>query len=454
MDAMGRKNKARIVITPRRGALLAAQDNVLDVLVQVCAPDEMERQGQEPPPMGLALVIDRSGSMKGTPLEEAKRCCEFAVQRLRDQDSLALVLFDHRAEVLQALITLGERSRFLEQIGTIVSGGSTNLHGGWLAGAEQLAPKADSSRFQRVILLSDGNANEGVVETDEIVTQCRALADAGVTTSTYGLGHSFNEDLMVAMAEAGRGSHYYGATADDLFEPFTREFDLLSYLWRRDVMLKVVPASGVEVTMVNAHVPGIDANSWRLPDIAVGSEAWAILRLRIPRDRLSNPEGLLRVVVSGRDAEGVLGDSVAAMEPLPVLLPTAFGAVAESAEVSRRAVETDAAEMLLKCRHAARADEWEAVDSLLTEAKQRFAGHEWVSSVIASMTRLAEQRELSSLSKDALYSSRTMSRRLRSTLETDSLNAELDLPSFLRRSTSSGTGEYVRRLRDHLRSKS
>lgn len=457
MDSMGSTKGAHIEIIPRRSALLAEQDNLLEVLVRVCAPLESEHPERERPAMGIALVIDRSGSMGGAPLEAAKQCCEFVVQRLRDDDSLAFVQFDNTVQVLRPAAKLSrssgpgpaERDQIVQRIRSIESGGGTDLHGGWLAGATELAPRAEGAQLQRVILLSDGQANTGETRPEEIVRQCRALAEAGVTTSTYGLGYHFNEALMVAMAEAGRGSHYYGATAEDLFEPFNRELDLLSSLWRQNVVLKVVPAPGVEVTMLNAHVPGDEVDSWRLPDIALGSEAWALLRLRVPRHGLNHPESLLRVVVSGRDIEQVRGESAQAMAALPVLPAAAYSVVAEDPEVVKRAAETEAGRLLLQCRNAARANDWDVVDALLADAKKRFTDHEWVSGVIASMSRLAAQRQSASLMKDALYSSMSLSRRLRSSVEADSLEKEGDIPSFLRRSMSSGTAEYIRqKLRD------
>ena len=73
-----------------------------------------------------------------------------------------------------------------------------------------------------MLLLSDGQANEGVTDVDQIALQCSQLADTGVTTSTYGLGNSFNEELMVAMGRSGRGNAYYSETAETLLERKTR----------------------------------------------------------------------------------------------------------------------------------------------------------------------------------------------------------------------------------------
>jgi Ca-activated chloride channel homolog len=70
-----------LLIAPRRNALLAGHDNELDVLVRVQAPNAPAEQPSRNP-LHLALVIDRSGSMSGQPLDEAKRCAEFVLDGL------------------------------------------------------------------------------------------------------------------------------------------------------------------------------------------------------------------------------------------------------------------------------------------------------------------------------------------------------------------------------------
>jgi Ca-activated chloride channel family protein len=69
---------------------------------------------------------------------------------------------------------------------TIESGGSTNLHGGWSAGADELAGRLAGDDVHRVILLSDGCANVGETDLETIAGQCKALAKRGVSTSTNG----------------------------------------------------------------------------------------------------------------------------------------------------------------------------------------------------------------------------------------------------------------------------
>jgi Ca-activated chloride channel family protein len=169
--------------------------------------------------------------------------------------------------------------------GRIHAGGNTDLHGGWLEGAQTLTA-VPGSGLKRVIVLSDGQANEGLTDAAAISGQCAQWAARGVTTSTYGLGNSFNEELMVAMARANGGNHYYGDTAEDLMDPFQQELELLGNLCLRDLRMSARARDGVEVEMVNV-LPAAEGG-WRLPDLAWGAQAWAVLRLKVPMTALTD----------------------------------------------------------------------------------------------------------------------------------------------------------------------
>ena len=118
---------------------------------------------------------------------------------LRPSDAVSLVKFDNRVQRLWPAAPLGDGAPQRAAIAGIHAGGNTDLHGGWKEGTDTLTDVAGQG-LRRVILLSDGQANEGVADAAEIAAQCAAWAAKGITTSTYGLGHSFNEELMVAMA--------------------------------------------------------------------------------------------------------------------------------------------------------------------------------------------------------------------------------------------------------------
>ena len=339
---------------------------------------------------------------------------------------------------------LGDGAPLRAAIAAIHSGGNTHLHGGWREGAETLADVAGAG-LKRVILLSDGQANEGLTDATAIAAQCAELAARGVTTSTYGLGNSFNEDLMVAMARAGGGNHYYGDRAEDLMDPFRQELELLGNLCLRDLRLSANVPDGVEVQMVN-DLPPVEGG-WRLLDLAWGAEAWAVLRLKVLAGVLP-PLGqllsVLRVSVEGRSLEGEAVTLERAGLALPVLSASAFDRLTEDELVSRRLVELAAADALSRMRTAADHGDWAAVDRLLEEASRQFAGNEWVAAVLAAMKEIAESRSRERMMKESMYSASKLRSRLSAKDEDVSFSVaseSIERPTYLRRKPSQGKGD-------------
>lgn len=429
-----------LLLTPLRAALRASRPNTMDVLVRVQAPDAPANAAPRPP-QAIALVLDRSGSMGGRPIEEARRCAEFAVSRMRPNDCVALVQFDDVVERLWPATPLGDGSALRAAIGRIEAGGNTDLYGGWLEGAESLEP-VPGSGLKRVVLLSDGCANHGLTDTQRIARQCARWAERDITTSTYGLGNRFNEDLMVAMARAGGGNHYYGESADDLMEPFQQELDLLANLALRRVDLHVTVPAGLDVEMLNDMQPS--GAGWRLPDLAWGAEAWAVLRITVPADAVPPIGGvlsLLTVAVTGDRQDAGLTDVRPVHLQMPVLHPAEADAHPEDGLVRRRLTELAAAEVLTQMRSAAHAGRWDDVDRMLGQALEQFTGNDWVNDILQAMTVLARSRSRERVAKEAMYASAKLSSRLAAKEEADIRFSRSDTPAFLRRKPLQGKKE-------------
>src|SRR5215212_4756502 len=107
-------------------ALETEQD--VHAMLELVAPEPDELDDR--PPLRLALVIDRSGSMAGAKLDVAKRSAAWLVSRLRERDQLALVDYDDEVRLLAPLGA--PRDRLAHALAHIAAGGSTNLSGGWL----------------------------------------------------------------------------------------------------------------------------------------------------------------------------------------------------------------------------------------------------------------------------------------------------------------------------------
>jgi Ca-activated chloride channel family protein len=267
-----------LLLSPVKSAV-PAQGSSFDLLVRVQAPARPTALSTPQVSKRLALVVDRSGSMSSKLLHEALRCVMHIARHLAPTDQLTPAVYDTRVDVLRPLSPIGLVDELQAIVNGVDSGGSTNLHGGWLGGA-QLLEGSDAASISWVLLLSGGQANAGLLDQSVIELQCGEWLKQGVSTTTMGLGNSFNEDLMIGMARAGGGQQYYGQTAEDLYDSFDEELSLLQAMCLRQLDVTMVPATGVIIEPLSVAQQNTDS-SYRLSDLAWGAESWLALRLHL-----------------------------------------------------------------------------------------------------------------------------------------------------------------------------
>ena len=129
----------------------------------------------------------------------------------RDGDRVAIVSYasDVRVDVPSTVINRRSRERIQDTIRRISDSGSTNLSGGLVAGHDQVRDHLNSDGVNRVILISDGQANRGITSVPALNRIAREAQQAGIVTTTLGLGSDYNEDLMTAVANHGGGNYYF-----------------------------------------------------------------------------------------------------------------------------------------------------------------------------------------------------------------------------------------------------
>ena len=427
-----------ILFSPRTSAI-SAQGGVLDLLVRVQAPDQPADTKTTVTPKRLALVVDRSGSMDGQPLTEALRCVTHIADCLTPADQLSIVVYDDKVDVLMPLAPMQSPAKVRQLVADIQSGGSTDLFGGWQAGARQLEGGVDAT-ISRVILLSDGQANHGLCEISEIDKHCSAMLARGISTTTVGLGRGFNEDLMITMARTGGGQQYYGQTAEDLFDSFDEEFQLLRALCLRSLDLKLIPAPGVIIEPLGLVQQNPDG-SYRLSDLAWGAECWIALRLHVSPSAVGGTRDLLAASLQATTLEGQAMTAHAAMLSLPVVDAETAQTMPMDGAVQDRVQEVEFAQASQALRVLVQKGDAQGARKLFKDLETRFAQHPWLQDKLQRLRELAD-RDPEMMSKEVRFSAMRMSSRLSAKSESRYSADETDLaiPAFLRKKSQEGRG--------------
>lgn len=212
-------------------------------------------------PLNLALVIDRSGSMDGEPLEYAKRACGYVVDLLEPNDILSVVTFEETAEVIMPARRVVNKALVKEYINRIYAGNTTNLSEGLLQGCMQANSVKSENSLNRVLLLTDGEPTAGIKDFSSIVGLVAEQKARGITVTALGFGPDYNEELMAGIARRSGGNYYHVSRPDLIPEVFRRELDTLMRITARNLRLRVHTQRGVVVRQVYGQQPTFGANA-------------------------------------------------------------------------------------------------------------------------------------------------------------------------------------------------
>jgi Ca-activated chloride channel family protein len=277
----------RIEVIPARPAVCRDASIMLDVLVRITPP--LQDIHIVRPPINLGIVLDRSGSMVADQkMDHAREAAIFAVWQLLANDRVSVTVFDDQIETLAPSALATDKADLVSKIRRIGPRGSTALHSGWLAGAEQVLEYVASQALNRVLLLSDGLANVGMTDTGAICAEVRGVAAREVSTSTIGVGRDYNEDLLASMARAGGGSYYFVEGSVQLRDIFQTELQGLMATTGRNVELTVQPGQGTALTEVLTPLDRGPSGQLKLPDLVSEMPVSVLLKMSVgpqPRTR-------------------------------------------------------------------------------------------------------------------------------------------------------------------------
>ena len=217
-------------------------------------PAQSTRPGQ-----AIQVVLDRSGSMEGQPLDAAKGSLLKLVNRLAPQDAFGLVAFDDSALVIVPTRTMSDHHTpsLRKAIRDLQTGGSTDISAGYLMGLRELT-RVQATGGSTLLLISDGHANAGEKDPKFFQEVSTKSATDKVTTSTIGLGNGYDETILEALAQGGGGAHRFAGSIDEAVGAIAAEVDDLLDKTIVNAVLRVTPTSamsGVPVIEIVQRLP-------------------------------------------------------------------------------------------------------------------------------------------------------------------------------------------------------
>lgn len=278
----------RVAVRTDRALIPAGQSCQRYVHLTLTAPTAPSKGDR--PALNLSLILDRSGSMSGNKLAYVKRAAEHALRLLGERDRASVVIYDDQVEVLAPSqpMSPANREHTVRAVKRLRTGGMTNLSGGWFTGCDQIADHQRDEAINRALLLTDGLANQGITDQEELAGHAKALRQRGISTTTFGVGNDFNEFLLQAIADAGGGHFYFIDSPDQIPNYFHGELGEMLDTVARETTLSLDLPAGATARLINdiRH----ETTDWGLRvflgDAYSGQTHELVLRLDLPAKAL------------------------------------------------------------------------------------------------------------------------------------------------------------------------
>lgn len=293
------EGRLKLDVSPVYSKLIAAEKQTTWVRVGLTG-FRLDQEKQPRPGVNLAIVLDRSGSMQGDKIEQARNAAIDAVRLLNDDDILSIVTYDSSVNVLVPATKLSDRESVIAAIRGIEAAGNTALFAGVSKGAAEVRKFLDKERVNRVILLSDGMANVGPSSPGELAQLGKSLLKEGVSVSTLGLGLGYNEDLMVQLATTSGGNHLFIEKATELADIFRAEFDDVLSVVAQEVDITLSLPEGIRPVKVSGNEAEISGQQimTRIAQVYSEQARYIVVEVEVPAGSAGAQQALGSVSVT------------------------------------------------------------------------------------------------------------------------------------------------------------
>jgi Ca-activated chloride channel family protein len=206
--------------------ILKGSDGRFNLALTLRAPDILGSDISVSRHVDMVIVLDRSGSMNGRKISDARQAVLNLLSSLSAEDRFALITYSDAVQHVSGLqrVTAEHREQLETLISGVTAGGATNLGAGLKAGINAILSAGETGNTAKVILISDGLANKGITDSTQLSTMAAVAVEKEFAVSTVGVGNDFNEQLMTAIADRGAGNYYYLENPMAFAEVFQKEF--------------------------------------------------------------------------------------------------------------------------------------------------------------------------------------------------------------------------------------
>lgn len=284
-QAAAASSKVICTVETDRAVLPAGESQ--DVVLKVTLDAPPVPAGTRRPGVNLALVLDQSGSMNGTKMEQAKAAAVEALNRLGRQDVFSVVVYDTNVHTIVPAQSAGYVDRIVRTIENIRAGGNTALFGGVSQGAAEIRKHLENDFIHRIVLLSDGLANVGPRMPEDLGRLGAALLKENISVTTVGVGTDYNEDLMTRLAQNSDGNTYFVESGVDLPRIFAAELgDVLNVVATQVTVTITLPGTvqPLEIIGRQGRILGQRIELF-MNQLYGDQQKYALVKVRLPESR-------------------------------------------------------------------------------------------------------------------------------------------------------------------------
>lgn len=254
----------------------------------------------------LILVLDRSGSMEGEKVQQAKQALQYILEHLNPEDRFNVIAFSTGLESYATqLRPAREAADAMAWVERISAQGSTDINRALL----EAAYLADSERPAYLIFLTDGLPTEGVLESKKIIENLESAAPENLRLFAFGVGYDVDTFLLDSLAEAHHGTSTYVLPGERLDE-------ILSTFYA-----KISTPILTNITLEFGDIGAYDTYPYPLPDLFVGSQIVLVGRYRHPGTETVRLAGKVNSETRLFDFEGQEFVSQSSLTGVPSVIP-------------------------------------------------------------------------------------------------------------------------------------